>query len=170
VNQEATLVNFTDTIATPIAATIIDIPVVVLKDNLIDRISQRAQLSQFAHALKASALDSVLKVEEGPFTVFAVLNEQEIAAAKQSSTQKSETWPASYIVKGAYSTPDIYKGFSSLMPQTTFKTYDQKQITIYSLRDTLFFKFNAEKRTAYLYASDLYASNGVVHIIKFLAD
>jgi hypothetical protein len=143
---------------------------VVLKDNLMDRIGKRPLLSQFAHAIKTATLDSILKTEKGPFTIFAIVNEQEIAAAKPSNANENTAWPASYIINGEYSTPEIYKGFSSLMAQTNFTTYDQKQITIYNLRDTLFFKFSGEQRTAYLYASDLYASNGVVHIIKFLKD
>ncbi|MEP2936941.1 MAG: fasciclin domain-containing protein [Gilvibacter sp.] len=142
--------------------------VVVIEDNLVDRMVTRAQLSRFVAALKASPLDSMLKTEQGPFTVFAVLNPTKMALAKDVSVDENANWPASFIIKGEYTTPTIYKSFSSVRPQTTFTTINEKQITMYDLRDTLFFELHPSNTKAFLYSSDLRASNGIVHLLKFV--
>lgn len=168
VNTSASVVI--DTVV-PIDTLQVKPPVVtIIKDNLLDRMATRAQLSQFVLALSDSGLDSLLQTQSGPFTVFAVLNPSNMSAVKEWGKKDSLQWPASYIIDGAYSTPTIYKSFSSLRPQTTFTTLNEKQFTLFDRRDTLFIEFNQESPKAYLYSSDLQASNGIVHLIKFVGD
>ncbi len=170
-HPEAIVIQTIDSLAIQDSITVSVLEVVIQPNNVVDRMVERPQLSQFVAALSNTTLDSILKTEEGPFTVFAVLNSQEIrAVTAKSDFGEISGWVASYIVKGAHSTPNIYKSFSSLRSKTSFKTYNVKEIAIYELNDTLFFESNSNEKKAWFYSSDLHASNGIVHIIKYLED
>jgi uncharacterized surface protein with fasciclin (FAS1) repeats len=134
------------------------VPYTATLPTLLERLSSESTAG-FARALQSTGLWEMLK-DDGPFTVFAPINEAfdnsaqgsiKVAGADQNRTEL-KAWLSRHIVSGRYTTPDLFD-------QSTLKTIHGRPLHIRLDNGRLFLE------NSRLLFKNIIARNGVVHII-----
>ncbi|CAM4228235.1 fasciclin domain-containing protein [Gillisia hiemivivida] len=131
-----------------------------------------ADLSTLVSALQSAELATMMKEDEGPFTVFAPSNDAFAKVPKatldnlmmkenQSDLQAVLKY---HVVSGEITSTDLAKAIKDNNGTYKFKTVEGAELTAMMSGDKIMLK-DGNGKTATVIQADVDASNGVVHVI-----
>jgi uncharacterized surface protein with fasciclin (FAS1) repeats len=129
-------------------------------------------LSTLVSALQSAELATMMKEDEGPFTVFAPSND---AFAKvpqatldnlmmEENQSDLQTVLNYHVVSGEITSADLAQAIKDNNGTYTFKTVEGAELTAMMSGDKIMLK-DGNGKTATVVQADVDASNGVVHVI-----
>ncbi len=129
-------------------------------------------LSTLVSALQSAELATMMKEDEGPFTVFAPTNAAFSKVPKATldnlmmaeNKEKLQTVLKYHVVSGKITSADLAKAIKDNNGTYKFNTVEGAELTAMMKGDNVVLK-DGNGKTATVVQADVEASNGVVHVI-----
>ncbi len=129
-------------------------------------------LSTLVSALQSAELATMMKEDEGPFTVFAPTNAAFSKVPKATldnlmmaeNKEKLQTVLKYHVVSGKITSADLAKAIKDNNGTYKFNTVEGAELTAMMKGDNIVLK-DGNGKTATVVQADVEASNGVVHVI-----
>ncbi len=139
--------------------------------TIVDVAVGNKNFSTLVSALKAAELVSALQ-GEGPFTVFAPTNaafekidSKALKSLLEPKNKKMLTGVLTYhVIPGKLTAKDVVSALKKGKGRTVVKTLNGQQLTVMSKDGKIFLK-DANGKASEITATDVMASNGVIHVI-----
>ncbi|MFC7358335.1 fasciclin domain-containing protein [Jejudonia soesokkakensis] len=130
----------------------------IIQNNLMDRLHAREELKYFARGIDSSELSEILRKEEGPFTIFALLNSEIDTLTSPKNFQK-------YLIKEKITTAMMVQRNRKYDGGYKLKTVYGELLTVAKAGDSILLLTKVGD-TLLMGQSDILANNGIIHFVS----